>query len=45
MTCPKPKLLGALIAIFTGMVDVENLGVPAEVGRRLLECYEGLGHE
>jgi len=42
---PVPKLLGALIAISTGVQDVENLGVPAEVGRRLLECYEGLGED
>lgn len=36
------KLVGALIAISTGFEDVSKLGVPAEVGRRLLECYDGL---
>ena len=34
------KLLGALIAISTGMKDVLRLNVPAEVGRRLAQCYE-----
>ena len=34
------KLLGALIAISTGMEDVSKLNVPAEVGRRLVHCYE-----
>jgi hypothetical protein len=34
------KLLGALIAISTGIEDVSKLGVPVEVGRRLLECYD-----
>jgi hypothetical protein len=34
------KLLGALIAISTGVEDVAKLNVPAEVGRRLLECYD-----
>jgi hypothetical protein len=33
------KLLGALIAISTGM-DVSKLNVPAEVGRRLAQCYQ-----
>ena len=42
---PEPKLLGALIAISTGIVEVENLGLPAEVGKRLMECYEGLGEK
>ncbi len=36
------KMVGALIAISTGVEDVSKLGVPAEVGRRLLECYDGL---
>ena len=35
------KLLAALIAISTGVEDVSKLGVPFEVGRRLLECYDG----
>jgi hypothetical protein len=34
------KLLGALIAISTGMEDVSKLNVPLEVGRRLVQCYE-----
>jgi hypothetical protein len=34
------KLLGALIAISAGMEDVSKLNVPAEVGRRLAQCYE-----
>jgi hypothetical protein len=34
------KLLGALIAISTGMGDVLKLNAPAEVGRRLVQCYE-----
>ena len=34
------KLLGALIAISTGMEDVLKLKVPAEVGRWLVQCYE-----
>jgi hypothetical protein len=39
------KLLAALIAISTGVEDVEALGVPVDVGRRLLACYDGLGDE
>jgi len=39
------KLLGALIAISTGVEDVSKLNVPVEVGRRLLECYDGLSKE
>ena len=34
------KLLGALVAISTGIKDVSKLNVPAEVGRRLAQCYE-----
>ena len=34
------KLLGALIAISTGMEDVLKLNVPAEVGLRLVQCYQ-----
>jgi hypothetical protein len=37
------KMLGALIAISTGVEDVSDLGVPAEVGRRLLQCHDDLG--
>jgi len=39
------KLVGALIAISAGMEDVSKLGVPVDVGRRLLECYDGLSKE
>ena len=34
------KLLGALIAISTGVEDLTMLKVPVEVGRRLVRCYE-----
>jgi hypothetical protein len=34
------KLLGALIAISTGIEDVSKLNVPGEVGRRLVRCYD-----
>ena len=37
------QLLGALVAISTGVEVVANLNVPAEVGRRLLQCYDDLG--
>jgi hypothetical protein len=33
------KLLGALVAISTGVQDVSKLNVPVEVGRRLIQCY------
>ena len=33
------KLIGALIAISTGVNDVSVLGVPEDVGRKLLNCY------
>jgi hypothetical protein len=36
------KLLAALISISTGVTDLSRLGVPAEVGGRLLACYDGL---
>jgi hypothetical protein len=39
------KLLGALIAISSGVEDVEKLAVPIEVGRRLMECYDGLSED
>ena len=39
------KLLAALLAISTGVEDVEALGVPVEVGRKLLACYDALGEE
>lgn len=34
------KLLGALVAISTGVVDVSQLNVPVEVGHRLVQCYD-----
>jgi hypothetical protein len=37
------KLLGALVAISTGVEDVSKLNVPVEVGRRLLKCYDDPG--
>jgi len=37
------KLLAALIAISTGIEDLSQLGVPVEVGRKLLQCYDDLG--
>ena len=39
------KLVGALIAISFGAEDLAGLGVPVEVGRRLLECYDELGED
>jgi hypothetical protein len=33
------KLLGALIAISSGVEDPARLNLPIEVGRRLIECY------
>ena len=35
----KRNLLGALIAISTGVKDMSRLNVPAEVGRRLVQCF------
>jgi hypothetical protein len=37
------NLLAALIAISTGVEDVDALDVPVDVGRKLLACYDGLG--
>ena len=34
------KLLGALIAISSGIEYVSKLNVPVEVGRRLVQCYD-----
>ena len=34
------NMLGALIAISTGVEDVAKLNVPVEVGRRLIACYD-----
>ena len=39
------NMLGALIAISTGVEDVAKLNVPAEVGRRLLRCYDDFRKE
>ena len=39
------KLLGALIAISTGVEDAEALGLPADVGGNLMACYDALGEE
>jgi len=36
------NLLATLIAISTGVEDVDALDVPADVGRKLLACYDGL---
>ncbi|QDT48915.1 hypothetical protein Pan258_29620 [Symmachiella dynata] len=36
------KLLGALLAISTGVKDVEALGVPVDIGQKLLACYDAL---
>ena len=36
------ELLGALIAISSGVEDLEKLGVPVEVGKKLTACYDGL---
>ncbi len=35
------RLSGARIAISTGVEEVSKLGVPVEVGRRLIQCYDG----
>ena len=37
------RLLGALLAISSGVEDANKLGVPADVGEKLLACYDGLG--
>lgn len=39
------KLIAALISISSGIEDVEALGVPVDVGRKLLACYDGLSEE
>lgn len=39
------KLLAALISISTGVEDLAVLGVPPDVGRKLLDCYDNLGRE
>ena len=39
------KLVGALVAISTGVEDVAKLPVSADVGQKLLDCYDALGEE
>lgn len=39
------KLIGALISVSTGVEDLAVLGVPPDVGRKLLDCYDNLGRE
>jgi hypothetical protein len=39
------KLIAALIFISTGVEDVEALGVPVDVGHKLLACYYGRSEE
>lgn len=39
------KLIGALIAISTGVEDVVALGVAPDVGQELLACYNAVGEE
>jgi hypothetical protein len=39
------NLLGALIAISTGVEDVAKLNVSVEVGGRLIQCYDDLRKE
>lgn len=39
------KLLAALISISSGIEDLTVLGVPPDVGRKLLDCYDSLGLE
>ena len=39
------QLVAALIAISTGMEDANGLGVTADVGRKLLACYDELVSE
>jgi hypothetical protein len=36
------KLVAALVAISTGVEDTAMLGVPVDVGQKLLECYDEL---
>ena len=37
------KLLAVLVSISTGIKDVSAFGVPEDIGRKLLACYDGLG--
>ncbi len=36
------RLIGALTVISTGVDDVESFGVPSDVGRHLLACYQAV---
>jgi len=36
------RLISALIAIASGVDDASQLGVPAKIGQRLLECYAAM---
>ncbi len=37
------KMIATLVAISAGATDLTKLNVPAEVGRKLLQCYDDLG--
>ena len=39
------KMIGALTAISTGVEDAKALGVPVDVGEKLLACYDRLGKD
>ena len=39
------NLLAAIVAISTGVTDVDDLGVSPDVGQNLLDCYDALGKE
>jgi hypothetical protein len=39
------KLIAALISISSGVEAPDSLGVPEDVGRKLLDCYDALGEE
>jgi hypothetical protein len=39
------NMLGALIAISSGVEDVSKLGVRVEIGRGLIQCYDDSGKE
>ena len=39
------KIIGALVAVSSGVENEQAMGVPADVGRDLLACYRGVGNE
>lgn len=39
------KLIDALVLVSTGVTDPSALGVPTEIGSRLLDCYDAAGEE